>query len=131
MPAAAFLALGGFDAGRFSGGDADLCWRARARGHALRLVQGAVVFHPCRASWHALAAKARRVKGGQVAAGPLRRRALWTLRTLTPPLRALVRILGAEAPLSHRLRAITVLFALWGVELKETVRLLAGRPAHR
>jgi hypothetical protein len=129
-PASVFRALGGFDARRFSGGDAEFCRRARAAGHPLRLAAAAAVGHPCRDSWAALAAKARRVKGGQIAAGPLPHRALWTLRTRTPPLRALSRFVRAPLPRGQRLRASAVLFALWGVELGETLRLLAGgRPA--
>lgn len=126
VPAAVFRRLGGFDASRFSGGDADFCRRA---GLPVRLVVGAVVAHPCRADWAELTRKIRRVKGGQIAAGATRRRVVWTLRTLTPPLRALTRFARAEAPATHRARAIGVLFALWGVELAETARLLlGGRP---
>ena len=131
VPAAVFRALGGFDATRFSGGDADFCRRAGRAGHPLRLEPGAVVAHPCRADWPSLAAKARRVKGGQVAAGALPRRALWTLRTLTPPLRAIGRFLGDEAPVGDRLKASGVVLALWGVELAELVRLLAGLSPER
>ncbi len=123
VPAALFRRLGGFDASRFSGGDADFCRRA---GLPVRLVPEAVVAHPCRAGWADLTRKIRRVKGGQIAAGSRRRRLAWTLRTLTPPLRALARFARAEAPLTYRARAIGVLFALWGVELAETARLLAG-----
>lgn len=123
VPAAVFRRLGGFDAGRFSGGDADFCRRA---GLPVRLVPEAVTRHPCRADWADLSRKIRRVKGGQIAAGSRRRRLAWTLRTLTPPVRALARFARAEAPLAYRARAIGVLFALWGVELAETARLLAG-----
>ena len=126
VPAAVFRRLGGFDATRFSGGDAEFCRRA---GLPVRLVPEAVVAHPCRADWAELSRKIRRVKGGQIAAGAARRRIVWTLRTLTPPLRALARFARAEAPAAHRARAIGVLFALWGVELAETARLLlGGRP---
>ncbi|HVH04090.1 MAG TPA: glycosyltransferase, partial [Amaricoccus sp.] len=86
VPRAVFAALGGFDARRRSGGDADLCRRAGRAGHPLALVEAAVVAHPCRADWALLATKARRIKGGQIAAGPLPRRVAWTLRTLAPPL---------------------------------------------
>lgn len=128
VPAAVFRRLGGFDASRFSGGDADFCRRA---GLPVRLVPGAVVAHPCRADWAELTRKIRRVKGGQIAAGSARRRLVWTLRTLTPPLRALARFARAEAPAAHRARAIGVLFALWGVELAETARLLLGGQPER
>ena len=80
------------------GGDADFCRRAGRAGHPLRLVAGAVVAHPARADWAELAAKARRVKGGQVAAGPLPRRAAWVLRSLCPPLTDSRLILAAPFP---------------------------------
>ena len=98
VPAAVFRALGGFDARRFSGGDAEFCRRAGAAGHPIRLVPEAVVLHPARSRWDELAAKTRRVTGGQVGAGPPRRRLVWFLRTLTPPLRALWRFARAASP---------------------------------
>ena len=69
VPAAVFARVGGFDATRFSGGDAEFCRRATGRGYRVRLVPEAVVTHPARADWAALATKARRVKGGQIASG--------------------------------------------------------------
>lgn len=132
VSAALFRALGGFDAARLSGGDADFCQRAARAGAALRLVPEATLRHPCRASLAALATKARRVKAGQVRHGPLpdRRRAL--LRSLTPPLRQTLRFLRAPAPAGQRLRAICVLYLLWAVELAELLRLATGaRPERR
>lgn len=132
LPAAVFRALGGFDGSRFSGGDADLCRRAGRAGHALRLVEGAGVAHPARADWAAIAAKARRVKGGQIAAGPRGRRLAWGLRTLVPPLRESLAYLARPHSWRYRLTAVAVRFRLWGVELAETARLLAGgRPERR
>jgi glycosyltransferase involved in cell wall biosynthesis len=132
VPAALFRALGGFDAARFSGGDADFCRRAGAAGHAVRLVEGACVAHPARADWAAIAAKARRVKGGQIAAGPRARRLAWSLRTLAPPLRECLAYLARPHPWRQRLVAVAVRFRLWGVELAETARLIAGgRPERR
>ena len=131
VPAPAFRALGGFEAARFSGGDAEFCRRAGRAGHGLRFVPEARVRHPARAAWDELATKARRVKGGQVAAGPAGRRLRWTLRTLTPPLRAAARFARADAPRGERLAATRVLFALWGVELLEMLRLAAGGAPER
>jgi hypothetical protein len=130
-PAALFRRLGGFDAARFSGGDAEFCRRAGQAGHPVRLVPGAVVAHPARERWEELATKARRVKGGQIAAGPPRRRLAWFLRTLTPPLRALWRFARAPYPAHARRAAVRVLFALWFVELDETARILLGKPPER
>ena len=131
VPAAVFAAIGGFDATRRSGGDAAFCRRAGRRGYPLRLAPGAVVAHPARDSWQALSVKARRVKGGQIRSGAPAARATWLMRTLTPPLRALARFLRADAPWPVRRAAIGVLFRLWGVELAETARLLAGGAPER
>ena len=53
---------------------------------------------PAATDWAALAAKARRIKGGQIAAGPLPRRLAWILRTLAPPLADTRAYLAAAAP---------------------------------
>lgn len=131
VPAAVFAALGGFDAARRSGGDAAFCRRARFAGRRLALVADAVVTHPARATWAALATKARRVKGGQIAGGGAAARALWLMRTLTPPLRATRRFLTAPRPWAERRAALGVLYRLWGVELAETARLVAGGTPER
>ena len=131
VPAATFRALGGFDPTRRSGGDAEFCRRAGRAGHPLRLVAAAVVAHPCRADWASLATKARRIKGGQIAAGPRVRRLAWTLRTLCPPLSDTRTYLAAPHPWAHRRAAVAIRFRLWGVELAETARLLAGGEPER
>ena len=131
VPAAVFRGLGGFDAARFSGGDAEFCRRAGAAGHGIALVPGAEVAHPCRQSWAEIARKARRTKGGQVAAGPLPRRAAWVLRTLCPPLRdSRAYLAAADWPPRWRWTAVALRWRIWGVELAETARLLvaSGRP---
>ena len=131
VPSAIFRATSGFDAARFSGGDAAFCKTARAQGHGIRLVETARVHHPARTTWDDLATKARRVKGGQIRGGTPKSRAIWLMRTLTPPLRAATRFARAERPLTERLAAIRVLFALWGAELAETTRLLTGGKPER
>ena len=131
VPARIFHALGGFEEDRFSGADAEFCRRAGRAGHPILFVPDAAVAHIGRTGWEELATKARRVKGGQIKAGPPLRRALWFLRTLTPPLRAVDRFRRADAPLGERLAAIRVLFALWFVELGEVIRLLAGGTPER
>lgn len=131
VPAKVFRALGGFDARRFSGGDAEFCRRAGRAGHPLRLVENAGVAHPARADWAETARKARRIKGGQIAAGPWPRRAAWTLRTLAPPLRDALGFARSAHPARHRRIAIALRLALWGVELIETARLLAGGAPER
>jgi GT2 family glycosyltransferase len=131
VPRHLFEALGGFDAARRSGGDADFCRRAGARGYRPCLVPAAVVAHPCRTSWEDLVLKARRVKGGQVRAGPLRRRITWTLRSLVPPFRDTLYYLASRHLWRFRLIAAAVRFRLWGVELAEVLRLLAGGAVER
>jgi glycosyltransferase involved in cell wall biosynthesis len=131
VPRAVFAALGGFDARRFSGGDAEFCRRAGAGGHPLRLVAAARTRHPARADWAELEDKARRIKGGQIAAGPLRRRIAWSLRTLLPPVGDARAYLRAAAPARWRRIAIRLRFRLWGVEVAEMLRLLAGGAPRR
>jgi glycosyltransferase involved in cell wall biosynthesis len=131
VPAAAFAALGPFDAARRSGGDAAFCRRAGRAGWPVRLVPDAAIDHPARASWAALATKARRVKGGQITGGAPADRAVWLVRTLTPPLRATRRVLAADRPWPERRAALGLLYRLWGVELAETARLLAGGAPER
>ena len=131
VPAPIFRALGGFDAGRFSGGDAAFCRRAGAAGHAITLAPDAVISHPCRAGWDGIATKARRTKGGQIRGGSMSRRVAWTLRTLSPPLRDTLAYASAPFPARERAMAIAVRFGIWGVELAETVRLLAGGAPER
>lgn len=131
VPRHIFKTLGGFDAARRSGGDAAFCRRAGARGYTLRLVREAVVAHPCRRRWEDLVLKARRVKGGQVRAGPARRRIFWTLRSFAPPVRDAVYYLASPHPFRFRLIAAAVRFRLWGTELAEVARLLVGGTVER
>lgn len=67
-----------------------------------------------------------------MAAGPRSRRAAWVLRSLCPPVTDSRALLRAPEPWRDRLVAVGVRFALWGVELAEVARLLAGgRPERR
>lgn len=133
VPRTLFNALGGFDPLRRSGGDAEFCRRAGGHGVPLLLVPGAVVRHPARANRDQLATKARRIKGGQVAAGSRHRRMLWTLRSLVPPVHEIARYLVSDHPWSWRVAASGVRFVLWWIELRELVRLLIlrGEPERR
>jgi glycosyltransferase involved in cell wall biosynthesis len=129
--AGVFRDLGGFDAARLSGGDADFCRRAGARGTVVTFVESARVGHPARSTWLELKTKARRVKGGQVTIGSLRRRLWWGFRTITPPIIAWWRFAQAPQPAGYRLTAMAVQFRLWLVEIGEVVRLAAGGRAER
>lgn len=132
VPRSILEMLGGFDSNRFSGGDADLCRRAGARGYGIAFADEARVDHPSRTTWDEIATKARRIKGGQLAAGAPRQRRIWLLGTINPPLRSAWRFLrSSRHPLGYRLVAILVLFRIWIVGLKEAARLKAGGLAER
>lgn len=132
VPKAVFEQLGGFDDRRFSGGDAEFCRRAGRRGIPIRYVADAVVAHPARDTWHELSTKARRVKGGQLTAGPLKRRLLWHLATLVPPFRESFRLLRSDRfPMHYRLIAAAVQNRLWLVQVAEMIRLLSGKTPER
>jgi len=60
----AFEAVGGWPEPIRSGGDADLCWRLRAAGHALESRPGARVRHRNRTTWRALWAQLARHGAG-------------------------------------------------------------------
>lgn len=132
VPRALAVALDGFDAKRLSGGDADFVRRAVAQGAALHYVESAVVAHPARDSWSAIATKARRIKGGQLTAGTLRQRAIWLLRTFLPPILAWYRfLLTSRQPWRYRLMASLLQARLWGVEALEALRLIFQQRAER
>lgn len=128
-----FEAVGGFDATRFSGGDAEFCRRAGAAGHAIAYVANAGVDHPARSTWRELATKARRVKGGQLSSGPRKRRLLWAAATFVGPLRnGYYLVVANRQPTRYKLVALAVMMRLWLVELGEVLRLgLGGGPERR
>lgn len=129
----AFLTqLDGFETNRYSGADAAFCRKAVASGASLRYVHDAVVEHPARNTWAALAMKARRVKGGQLTGGTRKQRGLWLARTFTPPVIAFWRFLKTPGPpIRYRLVAIAVQFRIWALEMGEATRLMARGVAER
>jgi glycosyltransferase involved in cell wall biosynthesis len=133
VPKRVFDRLGGFDARRFSGGDAEFCRRAQsAAGIGVHYCARAIVVHPARDSMHTLITKSRRIKGGQLTAGPLRRRALFAIRTFLPPARAWARALrNSSFPPRQRLVACLVQSRLWLAEMAEVLRLLLGKKPER
>lgn len=126
-----FRELGGFDPARLSGGDAEFCRRAGTAGARVQYVANARVTHPARATWEDVSTKARRVLGGQLAAGSLARRSAFLLRALGSPILPSWRFLRAPFPLPQKLTAIGVQLRLWGVELGEALRLMTGGKAER
>ncbi|MDX2028161.1 MAG: glycosyltransferase family A protein [Alphaproteobacteria bacterium] len=128
VPRAVIDKVGPFESKRFSGGDAEFCRRATSLGVALSYCEDASIMHPARRSWRELESKLRRVKGGQLAAGPLKRRVIYAVRTVMPP--AVAWLYAMAAPrLSFRQRLLVcwVQFRLWFVELSELFRLLRGK----
>lgn len=128
-----FDRLGGFDAQRKSGGDADFCRRARAAGGDLIFVPDAVIRHPARSTWQELQIKTRRMKGGQ-----LRHHQTFTglaravLKTIARPAVDVVRVASAKGwPLSYRTTALAIGLRLWSVEMHEMFRLFLGAPEER
>lgn len=121
-----------FDGQRYSGGDADFCRRATADGAALHYVPKAAVAHPARTSWPQLACKVRRIKGGQITAGSGLRRIQYGLRTFLPPVNAVRRFMAQrDLPLSYRTVAVAIQLRLWGVEMREAVRMFGPSSAER
>lgn len=119
---------GGFDPERLSGGDAEFCRRADA---TVRYVPEAVVAHPARRTAAEVLTKARRIRGGQVCAGPFKRRLMWVFASFLPPFREIRRFAGAKVPIAKKFRALAVLLLVWLVSLGETIRLLLGGQAER
>lgn len=125
--------VGLFEQKRFSGGDAEFCRRAAGYGVSLLYCAGAIVQHPARRSWNELSAKARRIKGGQLTSGPWRKRFLYALRTILPPLWAwLDALCSKKLSIRQRIVVCAVQGRLWIVEISEMVRLLFGcKPARK
>lgn len=134
VPKAVMDRLGGFDAARFSGGDAAFCRRAGRMGIGMLLVAGSIVTHPARTSRIECETKARRIKGGQLHSGSVQHRLMWFFRSFMPPLREMLGYLrNANHPRSWRVKACGARLWLWGIELKELTRLLVlrGKPERR
>lgn len=120
-----FELAGTFDNRRFSGGDAEFCRRAVRNGAGLTYRETALVAHPARKTWSDIVSKARRVKGGQITAGPTGRRLLWIARTCLPPVRAWHRaIRNSELGIRAKLNVGLIQGRLWLAEVDETARLL-------
>lgn len=123
---------GGFDEKRFSGGDAEFCRRAGRMGARVVFCGNATVVHPARKRMEELVRKVRRVKGGQLASGPVRRRLLYLGFTFAPPVRAWSRALrSGRVSVGGRFRVCLVQARLWWVGMLEAFRLLAGQAVER
>ena len=124
--------LGGFDERRFSGGDAEFCRRAGRIDTPVLYCGAAVVGHPARRTMDELVRKVRRVKGGQITAGPLGRRMLYAVYTFVPPLRVWKEAFSASGfSVAERLTVCAVQLRLWAAEIAELFRRLLGHPPER
>jgi GT2 family glycosyltransferase len=116
--------IGGFDEGLLSGGDLEWGRRAAEAGFQIVYAPEVRVDHPVRASWESIIRKARRLQGGQWAAG--RRRAKASARFAR--LRVALTTPRLHGP-GERARVVFVLLVLRFVRSVETLRLrLGGRP---
>ena len=132
LPLDVFRRVGGFDARRFSGGDAEFCRRAGRLGYPTVFCPNFRVGHPPRRSRHEVVTKIRRIKGGQLRAGSARSRRIHAVRTLLPPLRGIWFFLRTtRQPFRFRLIAALVLVEIWLVEIVEMIRLGLGAPSER
>lgn len=127
-----FEAIGPFDDNRFSGGDAEFCRRASGAGYSLVFEQSALVYHPARFEWEQLARKVRRVKGGQILNGSLKRRVMFFARAFMPPIFAFMFAIRCDRlSRSQQLRVCVIQVRLWLVEMAEAIRLVAGSTPER
>ncbi len=133
VPRKVCVRLGGFDERRFSGGDAEFCRRAGRMDIAVLYCATARVAHPARRTMEELVRKVRRVKGGQITAGPRWRRMSYALYTFVPPLRVWrVAFYARGFSVSERLSVCAVQLRLWAAEIAELFRqLLEYRPERR
>jgi len=132
IPRTVFDRIGRFDDQRFSGGDAEFCLRAREQGVPLLYEPRARVDHPARCEWHELITKLKRVKGGQVRSGPLKRRLKFLIKTFIPPVWLFWYALRSDNVTGRQKMTVLRLQArLWIMEMAETVRLLCNGDIER
>ncbi|WP_444941390.1 glycosyltransferase family 2 protein [Microbulbifer sp. ZKSA004] len=127
-----FLNSGGFDEELYSGGDFDLCRRLFGLGAGVSFLKSAFVYHRLRSTWGAVAAKVRRVKGGQFIACRDAGRTKMIVLSFLPPLRIIYYLFNKrDVPIGYRALAVLVQLRLWGVEIVEVIRLLLGSKPRR
>lgn len=132
IPAVVMDKLEGFDDSRFSGGDADFCRRAASQGIALAFIPEASVRHPARSSFREITTKLKRVKGGQICAGSVRRRIKFFIKTFVPPVWAYWYIVSNDTlNFIDKLKVFTFQNRLWIVEMCEVIFLVLGKPPER
>ena len=79
-----------------------------------------------------LVRKVRRVKGGQITAGPCWRRMSYAVYTFVPPLRVWRSAISARGfSVSERVTVCAIQFRLWVAEIVELLRQLSAYPPER
>jgi glycosyltransferase involved in cell wall biosynthesis len=132
IPRHVFDLIGVFDDKRFSGGDSEICRRAKRFGYHLVLSEQAIVKHPARSSWVELVTKVKRVKGGQIKNGSFKMRFMFFTRSFLPPFRLYYKIIKKPGlSLSDVIKLLGVQTALWWVEMSEVVKLSFGSTPER
>ncbi|WP_432472052.1 glycosyltransferase [Amphritea sp. HPY] len=133
IPRKVYDSVGGFDETRFSGGDAVFCREATSKpGVELHFLSEAVVHHPARTRWSEIATKVRRVKGGQIRSGSIKRRLKFLIITVVPPFWKIYRIVISDrVSLAQKLKICCFQLLLWFFELYETALLLLGKSPER
>lgn len=131
VPRNVFDVVGAFDEKRFSGGDAEFCQRAQKAGMQLCYIPEAEVLHPARSTWKELEIKARRVKGGQLRNGPLKRRVGFFFKSFLYPVAMVSRILKSSLPAEEKKVVLSVAVRLARVELREVFLLILGKQPER
>lgn len=131
IPRSILEAVGNFDSTRFSGGDAEFCLRAKKSGYNIVYNSAAIVTHPARSTWTELKVKARRVKGGQIKSGPIKRRLFYMAASFIMPIKMLKKVLTSDAGFISKLQASLLVITLFIVEIIEIGRLLLGLEAER
>ncbi len=122
-----FDQVNGFDASRFSGGDADFVRRAVKQGYDLVYLNEAVVYHPARNSYQELDKKSKRVIGGQIRKGRATTRLLYVLKNVLPPVFAIAMIVLKAGKLRVKLKALCVIFPLWFIRVNHTMRAVFAK----
>lgn len=124
--------LGGFNGNLYSGGDAEFCRRGKSAGFYIAYIPTAVVSHPARETWAAVATKARRVKGGQWQRKSAFYKLWIVIRTLVSPAISLYRFFNnPRHSIKYRAIAALVYMRVWLVELTELSRVSLGRDPER
>lgn len=123
-----FKKIGVFDFNLKSGGDKEFCQRAIEHGFLIEFQSKVVVDHPARKSVGEIFKKVKRLTGGKYKRNSGFCNFILFLKILTPPVIAFKSIvLSNKANLLQRIRASSVIFVVWTVELITYMQLFLFR----